>query len=77
MLKFLNEKCQGSRLTLQAVVTKVDKIPPGGTHILKMRRRICDVAPICLPALITSADMKPPLGIENMRKSIAEACNLI
>ena len=78
MLQFLDEKCQGS-LSLQAVITKVDTIIPGGVSraTAKMRTKIIEAAPACLPAILTSANMTPPFGIEQVRKSIIEACGLI
>ena len=78
MLESLDQKCQGS-LTLQAVITKADTIPPGSAAevIGKMRTQIVQAAPTCLPAILTSASMKPPFGIEEVRKSIAEACSLV
>jgi GTP-binding protein len=79
MLASLDAKCQGSRFTLQAVITKADTIPIGNAWktISKMRTRVTQVAPTCLPAIVTSANMKPLFGIEEVRKSIAEACGLI
>jgi GTP-binding protein len=77
MLKSLDDKCQGS-LTLQAVITKADTIPPGNASkvIAKMRSQILQAAPTCLPAILTSANMRPQFGIEEVRNSIAGACGL-
>jgi GTP-binding protein len=79
MLESLDARCQASHLTLQAVITKADAIPRGRAvnAILKMRAKVLQAAPTCLPAIVTSANMKPPFGIEEVRKSIAEACGLI
>ena len=77
MLESLNERCKAS-LSLQAVITKVDAIPSADVSkaIAKMRTQIAEAAPMCLPAILTSASMRPPFGIEEVRRSIVEACNL-
>jgi GTP-binding protein len=79
MLESLGERCKGT-LTLQAVITKADTIPLGrsATEVVgKMRDQIRKAAPTCLPAILTSANMSPPLGIAELRKSIVEACGII
>jgi GTP-binding protein len=77
MLESLNERCKGS-LSLQAIITKVDAIPSADVSkvIAKMRTQITEAAPMCLPAILTSANMRPSFGIEEVRKSIVEACDL-
>ena len=69
----------GLNFTLQAVITKADDLPADctGDVIPTMQRKIFDAAPACLPAIITSALMKPPFGIEDVRKSMADACGLL
>jgi GTP-binding protein len=64
---------------MQAVITKLDTISPAAasTTISRMRAQILQAAPTCLPAILTSVNMRPPLGIEEVRKSIAEACGLL
>jgi len=78
MLESLGERCKGM-LTLQAVITKADTIPLGRSVevVGKMRDQIRKAAPTCLPAILTSANMSPPLGIAEVRKSIVEACGII
>jgi GTP-binding protein len=81
MLHTLNEQCQafsGTRFTLQAVITKADTVPVDqvATMIPKMRQQIFEAAPFCLPPIITSATMQPRFGIEEMRRSIVEACGI-
>jgi GTP-binding protein len=78
MLESLGERCKGT-LTLQAVITKADTIPLGRSVevVGKMRDQIRKAAPTCLPAILTSANMSPPLGIAEVRKSIVEACGII
>ena len=69
----------GLDFTLQTVITKADELPADGAGdvIPTMQRKIFDAAPACLPAIITSALMKPPFGIEDVRKSMADACGLL
>jgi len=78
MLESLDSRCQGSHLTMQAVITKADTFPRGGASnaILKMRTQVLQAAPTCLPVIVTSVNMRPPFGIEEVRKSMAEACGL-
>lgn len=80
MLQHLDEKCQGSEsnLTLQAVITKADTVPSKdlSSRISKMRQQINEASMNCLPPIITSSNTSPPFGIEEVRKSIVEACGL-
>ncbi|KAG6906923.1 hypothetical protein DXG01_011349 [Tephrocybe rancida] len=64
--------------TLQAVITKVDTIPPDRIPetIARIRKDIWEAAPLCLPPIVTSASMSPPYGIDDVRKNIADACGL-
>ncbi|PPR07817.1 hypothetical protein CVT24_002897 [Panaeolus cyanescens] len=64
--------------TLQAVITKVDLVPSSELQatLKKIRDDIWKSAPLCLTPLVTSSAMKPPFGIEAVRKNIREACSL-
>jgi GTP-binding protein EngB required for normal cell division len=79
MLQSLDEKCRDAKFTLQAIVTKLDTVPPGDAAkvVARMRTQVFEAAPTCLPVILTSANMQPPFGIEEVRKSVAEACGLI
>lgn len=79
MLRTLDEKCRDAEFTMQAIITKLDIVPPGGAAeaVARMRTQILEAAPTCLPAILTSANMQPPFGIDEVRKSVAEACGLI
>ncbi|GLB43219.1 putative 50S ribosome-binding GTPase [Lyophyllum shimeji] len=83
MLAHISSKLISDRgrqpFTLQAVITKADSIPSDKIPetIAKMRKDIWEAAPLCLPPVITSATMHPPLGIDEMRKNIADACGLL
>jgi GTP-binding protein len=78
MLRSLHARClesSGSKFTLQAIITKADAITESGDNVLHlMRKQIFEAAPTCLPPIITSALMRPPFGIEHVRKSIIDAC---
>ena len=79
MLQSLDAKCGDAKFTLQAIITKLDTVPPGDAAkaVTRMRTQIFEAAPTCLPTILTSANMQPPFGIEEVRKSVAEACGLI
>jgi GTP-binding protein len=82
MLRTLGEQSlasSGLKFTLQAIITKTDDLPRDSAPdvIPIMQRKIFAAAPTCLPAIITSALLKPPFGIEDVRKSIADACGLL
>ncbi|KAJ3501519.1 hypothetical protein NLJ89_g9302 [Agrocybe chaxingu] len=64
--------------TLQSVITKADDVPVDSlqTNLLQIKKDIWQAAPLCLPPIITSAEMKPPFGIEELRKNIESACAL-
>ena len=81
MLRALSEQSlasSGLKFTLQAIITKTDDLPRDSPPdvIPIMQRKIFAAAPTCLPAIITSALLKPPFGIKDVRKSIADACGL-
>ncbi|KAG6817129.1 hypothetical protein H0H87_012320 [Tephrocybe sp. NHM501043] len=83
MLTHLSTKLIDERgrqpFTLQAVITKADCIPPDKVPetIVQLRKDIWKAAPLCLPPIVTSATMNPPFGIDDVRKSIADACGLL
>jgi len=64
------------RFTIQAIITKADMIPPLDGHVFLERTRkiILDAAPLCLPPIVTSAQMKPPFGIDTLRRNILGVC---
>lgn len=64
--------------TLQAIITKADTIPSDDVAeaIKKLRKDIFEAAPLCLPPIITSTQMNPMFGIDEVRKSIVDACGL-
>ncbi|KAI0917902.1 hypothetical protein AcV5_002722 [Taiwanofungus camphoratus] len=81
MLASLDEQCQSSagiKFTLQAVITKADLLVTRETlsSVEKMQKDIFEAAPTCLPAILTVALKQPHIGIEELRRSIAEACGL-
>ncbi|KAG6897698.1 hypothetical protein C0992_012167 [Termitomyces sp. T32_za158] len=83
MLAHLSTKLINERgiqpFTLQAVITKADCIPGNNVSetIAQLRRDIFKAAPLCLPPIVTSATMSPPYGIDDVRKNIAQACDLL
>ena len=83
MLQRLDEQCQaasGTTFTLQAIITKADNLlrtPNGRGAIKDIQRDVFETAPTCLPAIVTAALDDSRLGIDEMRKSIAEACGFI
>ncbi|CAL1715261.1 unnamed protein product [Somion occarium] len=80
MLQSLDSQIQsssGSRFTLQGIITKVDTVGAGAADaVTKIQKDIFEVAPTCLPAIVTSATRRPLYGIEDVRRSIVEACGL-
>lgn len=64
--------------TLQSVITKVDLVP--GDQLAKtiagMKKEIFAAAPLCLPPILTSCEMKPLFGVDKVQKNIAQACGL-
>ena len=68
----------GATWTLQAVLTKLDAVPPSEVKdtITRLREEIWRAAPTCLPPLLTSAAMSPPFGVEAVRAAIVEACGV-
>lgn len=82
MLQSLDEQCQAASsttFTLQAIITKADNLvrsADGRGAIRDIQKDIFEAAPTCLPAIVTAALDDTRLGIDEMRKSIAEACGL-
>lgn len=64
--------------TLQSIITKADTIPLDDipTVIRKLRKDIHEAAPLCLPPIVTSTEMKPPFGVDEVRENIVDACGL-
>lgn len=82
MLQNLDQQCQSSgglKFTLQAIITKADSLlktkAPAGA-IERIQEDIFEAAPTCLPAIVTAALKQPHVGIEEVRRSITEACGL-
>ena len=82
MLQRLDEQCQaasGTTFTLQVIITKADNLlrsANGRGAIKDIQKDIFETAPTCLPAIVTAALDDSRLGIDETRRSIAEACGL-
>jgi GTP-binding protein len=82
MLAQLSQKLVSPRgtqpFTLQAIITKADQLRPDdlSRSISLIQKDIWKSAPLCLPAIVTSTDMKPPFQIDLVQKNIADACGL-
>jgi GTP-binding protein len=82
MLSMLSESLVTARgtqpFTLQAIITKADTVPVDQLEpvIGKMRQDIWAAAPLCLPPIVTSAEMRPPFGLDLVRQNITNACGL-
>lgn len=84
MLADLDARCQsseGQQFTLQAVVTKLDRLlmskdrdGDGPAWLKRIRADIFESAPTCLPPILTSTRHPWTVGIDELRKNIAEAC---
>ncbi|KAI0321573.1 P-loop containing nucleoside triphosphate hydrolase protein [Amylostereum chailletii] len=81
MLQELDAQCQLgiSTWTLQAVITKADSLNAKEmpSRLAELHKNIFEVAPTCLPPLVTAALKHPRSGIEGLRRSISEACDLL
>ena len=77
MLQHLDNKVQsgGSRWTLQAIITKADLVSGQG-QIERINRAISGNAPTCLPPIVTSSLRSNGRGLDDVRRSIVEACDL-
>ncbi|KAI0077735.1 P-loop containing nucleoside triphosphate hydrolase protein [Panus rudis PR-1116 ss-1] len=80
MLQSLNEQClasNGARFTLQGIITKADLAGTGARETVQsIQKEIFENASTCLPAIVTAASKPPYFGIEEVRKSIIEACGV-
>ena len=81
MLQSLEEKSQspeiGGRWTLQAIITKADTMSGDvRAAIQKVQRDIFETAPLCLPGIVTANSKNVHIGIDNVRRSMVEACGL-
>jgi GTP-binding protein len=80
MLQDLDERIQSghTRWTLQAIITKADLVPLDklDTAISSIKQSIFDSAPTCLPPIVTASIKHTGLGIDDVRRSIVEACGL-
>lgn len=83
MLGILNKSCERSMKTnhpwtLQAVFTKADTVrrQDAPQFIQGMRQDLFTAAPLCLPPIITSVSNIAPVGIQDLQRSVVEACGL-
>ncbi len=76
MLQHLDDKVQSgaARWTLQAIITKADLVSHHNLDaaVEGINRAIFENAPTCLPPIVTSYG----LGVNDVRRSIVEACGL-
>jgi GTP-binding protein len=80
MLQNLDERIQSgdTRWTLQAIITKADLVPLNKLDMVisSIKQSIFDNAPTCLPPIVTASLKSTGLGIDDVRRSIVEACGL-
>ncbi|KAJ3546935.1 hypothetical protein NM688_g5460 [Phlebia brevispora] len=81
MLQSLEEKCQAqidaNPWTLQAVITKADSMEGDVRKAIQdIQRDIFETAPTCLPGIITAYSKRAQIGIDDVRRSMVEACGL-
>jgi GTP-binding protein len=82
MLEHLNEKCQNSLannrpMTLQAIFTKCDLLRADAQgELQRMQKEIFETAPLCLPGIVTATSNGLRIGVEEVRRSIIDACGL-
>ncbi|KAI0272425.1 P-loop containing nucleoside triphosphate hydrolase protein [Gloeopeniophorella convolvens] len=80
MLQDLDRRIQSGRAkwTLQAIITKADLLPSRGLEgsISDIQQTIFQHAPTCLPAITTASRKGNIFGIDEVRKSLMEACGL-
>ena len=80
VLQYLQAKCADreakSPLSLQAILTKVDRMPMarGRERVLAITERLHEVAPACLAPILTSSK-SPHIGIEQLRAAIVQTVN--
>ena len=80
MLQDLDNKIQSgdARWSLQAIITKADLVSSHNLDATEesMKRSIFEIAPTCLPPIITASLKSDGLGVNDVRRSIVEACGL-
>ena len=80
MLQDLDDKIQSGqvRWTFQAIITKADLVSCHNqdTAIEGIKRAIFENAPTCLPPIVTSSLKSDGLGVNDVRRSIVEACGI-
>lgn len=81
MLQHLDKKVQSGerRWTLQAIITKADLVSSHNLDaaIEGIKQTIFENAPTCLPPIVTaSLKSNGGLGLNDVRRSIVEACGL-
>jgi GTP-binding protein len=80
MLQQLDDKVQsgGARWTLQAIITKADLVSDHKQQsaIEGISRAIFENAPTCLPPIVTASLKSNGIGVNDVRRSIVEACGL-
>lgn len=80
MLRHLDKKVQSgeSRWTLQAIITKTDLVSCHNLDaaIKGITHAIFENAPTCLPPIVTASLKSNGLGVNDVRRSIVEACGL-
>jgi len=74
--KKLATSSEGRRLSLQAIITKIDELPVSQSEALKvidtMKKEIYDCAPSSLNSILTAFTKQHTLGVEEVRKSMME-----
>ena len=80
MLQQLDDKVQsgGVRWTVQAIITKADLVSRQNQEaaIEGINRAVFENAPTCLPPIVTASLKSNGLGVNDVRRSIVEACDL-
>ncbi|TDL23746.1 P-loop containing nucleoside triphosphate hydrolase protein [Rickenella mellea] len=80
LLQELNSKLSSTltHVTMQTVITKIDKLSKHATSqdLVAIERKIHELAPMCMPSIVTAVLKPHNIGIEEMRRSIAQACGL-
>jgi GTP-binding protein len=80
MLQDLDDKIRkgDARWTLQAIITKADLVSSHNLDATKesIERSIFENAPTCLAPIVTASLKSEGLGVNDVRRSIAEACGL-
>ncbi|KAI9509685.1 P-loop containing nucleoside triphosphate hydrolase protein [Russula earlei] len=80
MLQHLDERVRScdAKWTLQAIITKADLVSPPKLNaaVECIRRAILENAPTCLPPIVTASLKSNGLGVNDVRRSIVEACGL-